>query len=217
MRLRRILARKLRGNFMRFAFPSKPLSVLMTAVLLAACASSVPSTPQAADEVSPRTEKEIIDAAWMDMDFKRELKTAVQCQDMGILVTTRGYAEGEDVSVTLGVKNGSKDHDVKLHAKVDADGKARVRWPAMGCVDHMPTPLLESLVDKEERPAAVSAGETQAKAKTKAAPRHRQFIARDRRGLKESKKLSTPPLPGDPDYELPAPVTLPAPPLRDSP
>lgn len=150
MRLRRILARKLRGNFMRFAFPSKPLSVLMAALLLAACVSSVPSTPQAADELSPRPEKEIVDVAWMDMDFKREIKNAVQCQDVGLLVTTRGYAEGEDVNVTLGVKNGSTEHDVKLHAKVDTDGKARVRWPAMGCVDHMPTPLIEQVTQTQK-------------------------------------------------------------------
>ena len=153
MRLHRILARNPQGNFMRFAFPSKPLSVLMTALLLVACVSAVPPTSQAADEVSPRTEKEIVDAAWMDMDFQRELKSAVQCQDVGILVTTRGYAEGEDVNVTLGVKNGSKDHDVKLHAKVDADGKARVRWPAMGCVDHMPTPLIEQVTQSQKSEA----------------------------------------------------------------
>lgn len=153
MRLHRILVRKLRGNFMRFAFPSKPLSVLLAAVLLVACVSSVPSIPQAADEVSPRTEKEIVDATWMDMNFQRELKSAVQCRDIGILVTTRGYAEGEDVSLTIGEKNGGKEHDVKLHAKVDADGKARVRWPAMGCVDHMPTPLIEQVTQRQKSEA----------------------------------------------------------------
>lgn len=94
----------------------------------------------------------------MNGDFTLEITQAVTCQDMGILVTTRGYAQGEEVSLTIGEKNASKDTNVKLKGIVDADGKVRMRWPAMGCTDHVPSPLLGGDGDETKAEDRMPAG-----------------------------------------------------------
>ena len=162
---------------------------LMPAMVLSACTSTMTPTPEASNATSapqvvpvPSTvtaaapestdssassvEREIVDIAWMSGDFSREITEAVTCQDIGVLVTTRGYAEGEDVNVTVGEKNGTKERDVKLYGKVDADGKVRISWPAMGCVDNVPTPLLGG--STEQAPAAKAARPSKKRAKQKA-------------------------------------------------
>ena len=125
-------------------------------------APAIASTTTIEATESPKVAREIVDAAWMDIDFQRVLKRGVECQDVGLLVATRGYAPGEEVSLVIGAKNGSKEYDTKLYGKVDEDGKVRIRWPAMGCVDHVPTPLLQSIKSRPEPEAAVP---TQAKGK----------------------------------------------------
>ena len=101
-----------------------------------------PDAPKSANSSANPAEREVVDVAWMSGDFSHAITEAVTCQDIGVLVTTRGYAEGEDVNVSIGEKNGPKERDVTLYGKVDADGKVRIPWPAMGCVDDKPTPLL---------------------------------------------------------------------------
>ena len=113
-----------------------------TPQLAPAPVAAMPAAPESTDSSTSSLERDIVDIAWMSGDFSREITEAVTCQDIGVLVTTRGYAEGEDVNVTVGEKNGSKERDVTLYGKVDADGKVRILWPAMGCVDNEPTPLL---------------------------------------------------------------------------
>lgn len=171
------------------------LTVILAAMLSACTQPAQVPTPVSEPEPvaalsvdateASRTEKEIVNAAWMDGDFKHELQTAVTCQDVGVLVTTRGYATGDDVRLTVGVENGSKDDDVVLHGKVDADGKARVRWPAMGCEDHVPTPMLERTPDKAmaDDPSATPA------VAAKPSPA---------KGKKSSKPYTASPKPGDP-------------------
>ena len=114
-------------------------------LMLTACSTGIePATgPQTTPQIQTApAERDIVDVAWMSGDFSREITEAVTCQDIGVLVTTRGYAEGEEINVTVGEKHGSTEHDVTLYGKVDADGQARIPWPAMGCVENMPTPLL---------------------------------------------------------------------------
>jgi hypothetical protein len=132
---------------------------------------------------SPKVAREIVDAAWMDIDFQRVLKRGVECQDVGLLVATRGYAPGEEVSLVIGAKNGSKEYDTKLYGKVDDDGKVRIRWPAMGCVDHVPTPLLQSMKSRPEPEIAEAAVPAQAKGKP--APRTKPKIKADSKAKTE--------------------------------
>lgn len=154
----------------------------LSALALSACTSTTPpalseasETPQApsapaivTEGPTPDTskaERDIVDIAWMNGDFSRQITEAVTCQDIGVLVTTRGYAEGEDIHITVGEQHGSKERDVELVGKVEADGKARVKWPAMGCVDNMPTPLLGGSTEKA--PAADSPRSPKKKVKQK--------------------------------------------------
>ena len=147
------------------------LLVPVALAVLSGCTQPV-TTPATASTTtveapkSPRAAREIVGAAWMDIDFQRELKPGVECQDVGILVTTRGYAPGEEVSLVIGEENGSKEYDTRLYGKVDEDGKARIRWLAMGCVDHMPTPLLQSMKSQPEPEVAEEAGATLPQAST---------------------------------------------------
>lgn len=116
---------------------SQPLSgaLLAMAAMLSSCTSV--TWPD------PAVVKKVVHVAWMNHDFSREIDTAVTCQDIGILVTTQGYAPGDDIQVTVGsTDDEGQAQKVKLHGTVDADGKARVHWPAMGCLDDVATPLL---------------------------------------------------------------------------
>lgn len=156
----------------------------LSALALSACTSTAqpalseapeaPQTPPAPAVVTEgpapdtsKAERDIVDVAWMSGDFTRQITEAVTCQDIGVLVTTRGYAEGEDIHITVGEQHGPKERDVELVGKVEADGKARVKWPAMGCVDNMPTPLLGGSTEKA--PAADSPRSSRKKLKQKAA------------------------------------------------
>ena len=139
----------------------------------------------------------------MDIDFQRVLKRGVECQDVGLLVATRGYAPGEEVSLVIGAKNGSKEYDTKLYGKVDEDGKVRIRWPAMGCVDHVPTPLLQSMKSRPEPEVAeVTKAAVATQTKGKPAPRTKPKIKADSKAKTE---VSIP---------LTAPETRPATPLK---
>ena len=150
-------------------------SCALLLVLLSACTAppvTPPGTsvapPAAVDETATSlAERDIVDIAWMNGDFSRQITEAVTCQDIGVLVTTRGYAEGEDIDLTISEKNGLKERDVKLYGKVDADGKARVKWPAMGCVDGMPTPRQSGSTEKA--PAVDASRSFKKKLKQKAA------------------------------------------------
>ena len=166
-------------------------------------APAIASTTTIEATESPKVAREIVDAAWMDIDFQRVLKRGVECQDVGLLVATRGYAPGEEVSLVIGAKNGSKEYDTKLYGKVDEDGKVRIRWPTMGCVDHVPTPLLQSMKSRPEpevAQAAEAAVPTQGKGKS--APRKKPKIKADSKAKTE---VSNP---------LTLPETRPATPLK---
>ena len=119
-------------------------AAVLSALALSACTST---TPPALSEAS-------------------ETPQAPSAPAIGVLVATRGYAEGEDIHITVGEQHGSKERDVELVGKVEADGKARVKWPAMGCVDNMPTPLLGG--STEQAPAADSPRSPKKKVKQKA-------------------------------------------------
>ena len=114
------------------------------ALTLGACATGTPSAPPATpaavatagEAPESHAQREVVDVAWMTGDFTQQITEAVSCQNIGILVTTRGYAEGEDIHVTVGKEHRGKKRDVHLHGQVDADGQARIPWPAMGCEDN---------------------------------------------------------------------------------
>ena len=166
-------------------------------------APAIASTTAIEATESPKVAREIVDAAWMDIDFQRVLKRGVECQDVGLLVATRGYAPGEEVSLVIGAKNGSKEYDTKLYGKVDEDGKVRIRWPAMGCVDHVPTPLLQSMKTRPEPEVAeVTKAAVPTQAKGKPAPRTKPKI---KAGNKAKTEVSNP---------LTLPETRPATPLK---
>ena len=77
-------------------------------------------------------EKTIVDAAWTTADFSRPITQAPHCRDIGLLITTQGYAPGDVVHVTVGVKN-LAEYEVSFSGTVDADGKVRVHVPASAC------------------------------------------------------------------------------------
>ena len=79
-------------------------------------------------------EKTIVDAAWTTADFSRPITQAPHCRDIGLLITTQGYAPGDVVQVTVGIKN-LAEYEVSLSGTVNADGKVRVTLPASACED----------------------------------------------------------------------------------
>ena len=173
------------------------------ATMMAPPAIAPASTKAIEATESPKVAREIVDAAWMDIDFQRVLKRGVECQDVGLLVATRGYAPGEEVSLVIGAKNGSKEYDTKLYGKVDEDGKVRIRWPAMGCVDHVPTPLLQSMKSRPEPEVAeVTKATVTTQTKGKPAPRTKPKIKADSKAKTEA------------SIPLTAPETRPATPLK---
>ena len=68
------------------------------------------------------------------MDDSRPITQAPHCRDIGLLITTQGYAPGDVVQVTVGIKN-LAEYEVSLSGTVNADGKVRVTLPASACED----------------------------------------------------------------------------------
>lgn len=117
---------------------TRALSLAALALSLAGCTAVMPTALSSAE---PAAGKSVLAVAWMSPDFSQEITTAVTCQDIGILVTTQGYAPGDPVTVTVSsTDDGEKVRDVALHGTVDAHGMARVSWPAMGCLDQVAEP-----------------------------------------------------------------------------
>lgn len=69
--------------------------------------------------------KKITSAAWMNADFSQALENAGSTDAVGILIGTKGYKEGEEISVTIDEVNGEEKAFV-LKGKVQADGFARI-------------------------------------------------------------------------------------------
>lgn len=70
-------------------------------------------------------DKKITSAAWMNADFSQALENASSTDFVGILVGTKGYEEGEEISLTIDEVNGEEKAFV-LKGKVQADGFARI-------------------------------------------------------------------------------------------
>ena len=66
------------------------------------------------------------------MDDSRPITQAPHCRDIGLLITTQGYAPGDVVQVTVGVKN-LAEYEVSFSGTVGADGKVRIPVPASTC------------------------------------------------------------------------------------
>ena len=110
------------------SIPAVPAYRLVAASLaLALAASHAGAEPADA-------EKTIVDAAWTTADFSRPITQAPHCRDIGLLITTQGYAPGDVVQVTVGVKN-LAEYEVSFSGTVEADGKVRVPVPASACED----------------------------------------------------------------------------------
>ena len=109
--------------FSIFAVPA--WRIVAASVALAVAASHAWAEPADA-------EKTIVDAAWTMADFSRPITQAPHCRNIGLLITTQGYAPGDVVQVTVGVKN-LAEYEVSFSGTVDADGKVRVPVPASAC------------------------------------------------------------------------------------
>ena len=171
------------------------------ALTLGACATGTPPVSSAApaavaaagEAPASHAQREVVDVAWMTGDFTQQITEAVSCQNIGILVTTRGYAEGEDIRVTVGKEHRGKKQDVHLHGQVDADGQARIPWPAMGCEDN---PASSAPADDETDETDETRGHASDKASKHKARKPVQH---------------TPPLPLPPPKKWTAPLDAPAP------
>ncbi|MFI5444419.1 hypothetical protein [Polaromonas sp. UC242_47] len=95
-------------------------------VVLATASCSGPIENQ---KTEVRTEvdndKKITSAAWMNADFSQALENAGSTDSVGILIGTKGYKEGEEISVTIDEVDG-EEKAVVLKGKVQADGFARI-------------------------------------------------------------------------------------------
>ena len=81
----------------------------------------------------PEAEKAVTNIEWTTPDFQRPIEQTVNCQTIGLIVTTRGYVQGETVRVTLIDKDNPR-FEQALYGTVDADSKARIRWENGGCI-----------------------------------------------------------------------------------
>lgn len=103
----------------------RPLLPAFAIAAALACASC--STPV------PEAEKAITGIEWTTPDFKRTIEQTANCQSIGLIVSTRGYEQGETVRVTLIDKDNPR-FEQALYGTVDADSKARIRWENGGCL-----------------------------------------------------------------------------------
>lgn len=83
-------------------------------------------------------EKEIVEVTWTTPDFRREISQTVNCQSIGLVVSTRGYSSGETVRVTV-INHEDSAYEVALYGTVGIHGEARILWEEGACEGFTPS------------------------------------------------------------------------------
>jgi hypothetical protein len=108
----------------------------MVIPLIAGCSNVVypDPIPEAAENSTATlagNEKEIISVQWVNSDFSKNIKGATAGESVGLLIKTKGYAQGEQVTVVFDDKNtnddgGSSTVERKIVGRVNEHGEVRV-------------------------------------------------------------------------------------------
>ncbi|MDR6919066.1 hypothetical protein J2X66_005971 [Pseudomonas sp. 3296] len=82
--------------------------------LMLGCSNAVypDPTPEATEHLTStpvKNAKEISSVQWMNNDFSEDIKSATAGEDVGLLIKTKGYAQGEQVTVVFEEKRFNDD------------------------------------------------------------------------------------------------------------
>jgi hypothetical protein len=104
--------------------------------LMLGCSNAVypDPAPEATEHLTStpvKNAKEIISVQWVNNDFSKNIKGATAGESVGLLIKTKGYAQGEQVAVVFDDKNtnddgGSYTVERKIVGGVNEHGEVRV-------------------------------------------------------------------------------------------